>query len=108
MQIRGRHGGIYFKRDNSGQHIQKMPRVVRYTRSGVQGENVGNYSECGLVWAGVVALGLWVLWVAFAAAHWWMTKDKRRIKLTGWNWFVHYNMKRLADGLPPMLEPPDF
>jgi len=106
IQMRGRFGGVYFKHDRMGQHIQKMPRVVRYQRMGVQASNVGNFSDCSMIWKEVLTLAMLAAWALFALIHWWITKDDRKIKITGWNWFVHYNMKRLAEGKDPILWPP--
>ena len=105
--MRGQFGGVYFTSDSSGHHIQSMPRNVRYAREGQQQQNINNFTSLGLIWAGVVAIGLWVLWVAYAAVHWWITKRGDKVKLTGWNWFVHWNMKRLGEGEPPILIPPE-
>lgn len=107
IYMRGRLGGVYFKRDNSGQHVQAMPRTVRYQRVGAQGGNVGNFSECAGIWKEVLTLAMLAAWALFALIHWWITLDERKIKITGYNWFIHYNMKRLAEGKDPILWPPE-
>lgn len=107
IELRGRFGGVYFSRDSSGHHMSKMPRTVNYTRSGEQGDNVKAYSECANIWGAVLTGAMLAAWILFGLLWWWTTKDGRRVKLTGWNWFVHYNLRRIADNKDPILWPPD-
>lgn len=107
VSIRGQCGGVYFQRDLAGQQVRAMPRRIKYARVGMQGKNRDAFSAMNYL-AGIMAgLGYLILWVAYALRKWWKRKDGRRVKLTWWQWFVHFNMPRWVAGLPPMMKPPD-
>lgn len=117
IHIRGRFGGVYFKKSPDGQHVQAMPRVWNYTRSEAQqggwGEGssftsmgIKGYSGMAAIWM-MALLGFFsAAWAAYALVTWFTTKTGERKKITGYNWFVHYALRFPEAERPPFFEPP--
>lgn len=117
ISIRGRHGGVYFKKDHTGQHVQAWPRVIHgssLTRpagpavpSGTSRAGLSR-SWCALsgIWADVIVGTIALFWALVAGIWLWTTKKGDRVKLTNWNWFTHFNMPRYTTALPVYTEPP--
>lgn len=106
LELRGRFGGVYFKKDSAGQHIQAMPRTVRYTRTGIQGKGVAGFSMIAGLWALALVLAFIPAWIMFAFVFTWLTASGVYITLTCWNWFVHYNQYRALMDYNPYWAPP--
>ena len=117
LSIRGRCGGIYFKKDNYGQHIQTMPRAIR--KASMQGTielaghsrgnrlaYINSWTHIATIWAMKAAYIFLIGFLEMAEERTSdLTKSKGK-KLTGWNWFTHLNVPRVAEGLPPYTYPP--
>lgn len=106
LSIRGRYGGVYFKKDGPSQHIQAMPRIVKYTRSPLQSHSIGAYSGGAIIWAFVLVAAFSLLWFLFALAWLFRKKDKEPKKITGYNWYIHYHLTQPEDDAPPFWKPP--
>ncbi|GAH43658.1 unnamed protein product [marine sediment metagenome] len=106
VHIRGRYGGVYFKRGSPSQHIQAMPRHVNYARHGVQLRYTGAYTMMSFIWAMVLVAGFSLLWLAFALAWLFRKKGKEPKKISGYNWFIHYGLTREETDAPPFWKPP--
>ncbi len=104
--IRGRCGGVYFKKDGGVQHVQAMPRHVNYARHGVQLRYTNAYSAMALVWALVLVAGFALAWFAFALAWIFRKKGKEPKKISGYNWYVHFALTREETEAPPLWKPP--
>jgi hypothetical protein len=117
-EIRGRYGGVYFKKDRSGQHIQAMPKKYRQKKfdiltSGGQhvilpGPNAPPFvSFCGWFWAVVAAYGLAVSWAQFSETFLWIVPGANRlVKMSGYHWYMHFNITRAGSYLPLYMVPP--
>lgn len=117
LSISGRFGGVYFKKDNAGQHVQAMPRVVRYTRSAAQqGEfaqhspfastGIRGYSGSAAFWM-LALLGFYgALWLEFALTYYFTSEDRRRKKISAYNWYIYYALAFPECERPPFWKPP--
>lgn len=85
VSIHGKSGGNYFKSGSDGQHMQAMPRVVRYARSESQMFGIDGYSGMAALWQLALLGAFWAIWGAFALAHYFRGK-----RITGYNWYIHY------------------
>lgn len=117
ISMRGRFGGVYFKHDNAGQHIQAMPRVWNYTRSPAQMGSWGEGSPFMSVgirgYSG--AAGLWLLallaaysaaWALWSTYYYFARKDGEDRHLTGFNWYIYYALAFPECERPPFWKPP--
>ncbi|MCK5616905.1 hypothetical protein KAR91_84365 [Candidatus Pacearchaeota archaeon] len=115
--IRGRFGGVYFKSGPDGQHIQKMPRVWHYPRTpaqeGAWGHGSGFFSTGAKGFSGASALWMLALlgffgalWVTWALANLFITKEGGEKHITGYNWYIHYAMRFPEAERPPFWKPP--
>ena len=117
IEIRGRFGGVYFKKDNTGQHVQAMPRSVRkasmegpvirpHSPGGSRSAYTKSWTYVASMW-GILILTVYLpLWIAKTLG--WRHEDKKgnNVKLTPWGWFTHFNILRSAKGLPIYWRPP--
>lgn len=112
--MRGRFGGVYFKTGPDGQHVQVMPRSVRYNRSPLQRGAAGHlspfaatgiqgFSMAAYLFGLACIAAFSLLWAIFAGIYWFTTKTGEKKKITGYNWFIHY-----AEGYPEAHRPPLF
>lgn len=117
LSIHGRFAGMYFKKDNSGQHLQAWPRVWHYTRSpaqmGVSGlsgagtnHGISGFSTLSVLWHMALLIFFLGLWTAFAAANYFITKKGDERKMTNWDWFVHWGMFPEESDRAPFWKPP--
>lgn len=117
LELRGRFGGVYFKKDAAGQHIQAMPRHVRYTRSALQqggwgeespflGFGVSGFSGASSLWLLALLAFFGAAWAAYAIANKFRTKKGEEKGITGYNWFIHYALAYPEMHRPPFWEPP--
>jgi hypothetical protein len=117
--IRGRCGGVYFKKDSAGQHIQAMPRRVRKfsmespviwpsSPGGSRAAYIKSFTYVAGQWLGIAILyiPLLILWQMFAKKEDYKKGKKKPRKLNNRQWFVHYNVWRNAAGLPIYITPP--
>lgn len=115
--IRGRYGGVYFKKDHAGQHVQAWPRIINYPRSAAQegafgeGSPFGGFGAKGFSGAAafwmMALLGFYgALWAAWALANLFITKDDEPKRITGYNWYIHYAMRFPETERPPFWKPP--
>lgn len=104
--VHGRYGGVYFKKDPSGQHIQAMPKIVDYPRVGVQGLNRDGYSTMAALWHLVLIAGFHLAWSLFGAAHLFTTKSGEKKRLSGYSWYVHYWLLFPEEERLPYWKPP--
>lgn len=106
VSIRGRFGGVYFKTDPNGQHIQAMPHNVKYPRSTFQMAGINAWTGMSGFWMlALLTFGM-ALWVAYAAIHFFTTKTGEKKKITSWNWYVHYAMRFPESEGMPFWKPP--
>jgi hypothetical protein len=123
--IRGRYGGIYYKKDNAGQHVQAMPRHVYNTFGGTLSAPVGGtktqriinilaFTKAARAWASLV--GTLVVAGFGNIAELWLSPKKNSLykKLNAYQWWLLFNVMRIAKDLPPytlpprkLLDPPD-
>lgn len=106
VSIRGRCGGVYFKQGSDGQHIQVMPRHVKYARHGYQLAYTNQYTVMSILWALILIAGFVLIWIAFALAWLFSKRGKEPKRITGYNWYVHYGLTREETDAPPFWKPP--
>ncbi|GAI82275.1 unnamed protein product [marine sediment metagenome] len=117
LTIRGRFGGVYFKKDPGGQHVQAMPRVVRYARSPAQvgefGEKhsfsssgIQGYSGACALWQMALLAFFGAAWAAYGLFFWFVGEDGEKKKATGFNWFLYYALAFPECERPPFWQPP--
>lgn len=115
--IKGRQGGIYWKRDPNGQHIQAMPRVWNYTRSpaqigrasffeGLPGFGIAGYSGAATMWLAALCAFFAAAWAIFAVGYYFYRIGKEPKKISGYNWYMHYALAFPDAGRPPLWKPP--
>lgn len=128
IDMRGKFGGVYFKRGTDGQHVQALPRRVRYTTwpnsgaqergilkaktrgfgSGLKGflNGVGMFSAMAGIWLAILLLAMGVLWSGFALHNLYVDKTGRGKKISGYNWFMHFALAGEGGNQLPFWKPP--
>ena len=106
ISIRGRSGGVYFKKGRDSQHIQAMPRHVNYTHTGAQGEGINMFSAMAGYWMMALLAFFGAVWAAYAVAHIFYKAGKEPKKISGYNWFIYYAMMFPETVRPPFWKPP--
>ena len=117
ISIHGRFGGVYFKKDNSGQHIQAMPRRCRKAnmrfpityggfRLGNRAANISSFSFCSGLWFLALLAFFAAAWATYALINAFREEDGQEKHITGYNWFIHYGMMFPETERPPFWEPP--
>lgn len=118
ISIHGRFGGVYFKAGKDGQHIQAMPRIVKYVRSPAQIGSawtptspamggIAGYTQAAALWIAVLVASAAYLWIAFAALYLFIKGRDKPKKITGYNWYIHYALAYPELGRPPYWKPPN-
>jgi hypothetical protein len=95
LSLRGRFGGVYFKHDNAGQHIQSMPRGIHRAQFGSRSLYNRIFSECLYRWKALLLTVMAVFWYEFAKREFFTKKDGIKVRLPPGYWFNHYNVKRI-------------
>lgn len=99
-EIRGKFGGVYFKKDTSGQHIQSQARHVIRPASGLQGPMLKSFTFVSNL-AKLFNTSQIAIWYNFAM---WMYSIGW--SLINWRmWFLQANVKRNARGLEIKYDP---
>lgn len=115
--IRGRFGGVYFKKDNAGQHIQAMPRSIRKVSmtspvippespGGSRAAGINGFTAASIIGVLIMATIYLIMWTAYAISKWYITKRNEKKRLDARKWFLHFNIMRCAKNLPPYTMPP--
>jgi hypothetical protein len=104
--IRGRFGGTYFTHSRYGQQSKSFPRVIRSPLRTASNINILGFTGLKAIAALLAILYLLAGWVFFAGQWMHETEKNRLIKMSWWNWFVHFNLMRVINGLPAFLEAP--
>jgi hypothetical protein len=120
-EIRGQVGGVYFKKDLSGNHLVPMPSNYRHhcwDKPPVFANSPG-VSASGTAVSFTGCANIWILIIAgvFALYSWWfdtiiawdshISKPPKKIK-NPYLWFNHFNAPRLQQGLPAYTCPPIY
>ncbi len=117
ISMRGRFGGVYFKKSPDGQHVQAMPRVWNYTRSAAQiggwGEGspfmstgIKGYSGAAAFWLAAL-LGFYAAyWAIFGLCYLFYKTGKEPKKISGYNWYIYYALAFPECERPPFFQPP--
>lgn len=106
VEVRRRFGGVYFRTDPKGQHIQAMPRHVKRAESAAWGMGRDMWSMGTGIWLMALLLYYGVLWTLFAASNYFTDKRGERKRITGFNWYMHYAMRFPETQQPPFWKPP--
>jgi hypothetical protein len=114
----GQFGGVYFHTDRAGLHIAAMPRSIR--KASMEGPIIYKHSPRGsramyiLIFTAMttpykqlIKLGLALAWALAAQAYKYYDRNGDQVKLTVWSLFLHFNMPRAAQELPPYSIPPE-
>lgn len=103
VEIRGRFGGVYFKKNPTGQHIQAMPRHVRSPIQASRQKGISCFTNLSNAYA-MFKVGEAAAWIAFALA----MKAAGYTDLNGRQWFIKKNMNCCMQGKQIEYDPPDF
>jgi len=117
ISIRGRFGGVYFKKSPDGQHIQAWPRLVNYTRSPAQrggfgpfspflGFGIEGYSGSAALWLAALIATFGAAWAAYAIAYVFSKPGKEGKHISGYNWYIYYALAFAECEHPPFWKPP--
>jgi hypothetical protein len=117
LSLRGQYGGMYFKNDNIGLHLQSMPRSIRKASmehgtsipsgsDGWRGFMAGSFSSCAWEWWLMVAAGVVLLWVAFGDEWILQYGAEQGRTLNDFQWHMHFNVPRKAKQWPLWWRPP--
>lgn len=117
VSIHGKFGGVYFKKDNSGQHVQSFPRSIRKLSmkkstlitgfSDIRAGNISSFSTAAAWWVMLIAGAIfYVLYKAFSLEWEYQLREGGTIILPPYQWFMHFNATRPRRKLPPMAIPP--
>ena len=106
VTIRGRCGGNYFKHSPDGQHIQAMPRHVKFAHSEARMFGVKGMSFASPIWMLALIAGYAIAWAGFAAYHYFTSETSGPHRISGYNWYIHYAMIFPETERPPMWRPP--
>lgn len=115
--IHGSCGGVYFKKDSSGQHIQAMPRSIRKismespviapSSPGSRAAWIAATSDAAWAWLIVAALGFLPYWKDFMDAYLYEgNTGLGQKRISHYNWFMHFNISRKARRKIPWIRPP--
>lgn len=106
VEIRNRFGGVYFKKGPDGQHVQAMPRHVKYQQSEIQFGGTSGFSSATWLW-GLALLGWFAsLWAAYALLYWFTKEEREPKRISGYNWYIYYAMQFPEAERPPFWKPP--
>lgn len=105
--LRGRCGGVYFKTQRGKILIQAMPRHVKYAHPPAQSVGIGAYTDMSAIWMMALLGAFWAAWQLFALVHLFTDKRGEKKNITGYNWFLHFNMLFPEEIRPPMWKPPN-
>jgi hypothetical protein len=119
VSIRGRFGGTYFKTTAGIIQQQAAPRHVKNTFGGTATPPELRIAKSRLAYINswtkktkdwlLLASVLWYfaeVWQNFADANDAKNKRGKKTKPTGYNWWMKFNVKRDAEGLPDYTVPP--
>lgn len=117
ISIRGKLGGVYFKTDPNGQHVQAMPRAIRkasmerprgwsWNPGGTRAENINMFSCMAAFWMMALVGSFFIAWGLVAAAAWFTGRDGTKKRLSGYCWYMYYAMQFPEAVRPPFWEPP--
>lgn len=106
FEAHGTFGGVYFKRDQYGQHIQAMPRIPSRFSNHKMPVRLMAWTACFTHWKILMTLILLTYWTNFAYEYLYTDRKGNRKKLSNSQWFAHFNVNRIVDELPPYTTPP--
>lgn len=106
LSIRGRFGGVYFKTGKPGQHIQAMPRIVKYTRSPLQTQSITGYSGAACFWIMALVAYFALDWAVFGASYLFAKPGKKAKRISGYCWYIHYALTFPETDEPHFWGPP--
>jgi len=99
-------GGVYFRKDAGGQHIQARPRHVNYAHTVPQSPGIGGFSSASAIWLMACLAWFGASWVAYALIFYFTTNRGERKQITGYNWFIHYALMFPEADRPAFWKPP--
>lgn len=103
IEIRGKFGGVYFKKNPASQHVQAMPRHVHSGRYGRGSKGISCFTAVSNEYKMLPPPSI-IAWIAFAAA----MKAAGYKPLNGRQWFIKKNMQCCINGHELTYDPPDF
>ena len=117
VSMHGKFAGVYFKHDNTGQHIQKCPRHVRGAvqfsestfgppHSFSFSSGIKHFSGCALLWLMALCSFYVASWITYAALHFLRKKNGKKQKMTGYLWYMYYAMMLPETTVQPYWKPP--
>ncbi|MBA7634548.1 hypothetical protein ES703_42134 [subsurface metagenome] len=104
--ISGSVGGSVFSRDASGLHLVSPPRSV-HKASPLQTRRRRAFITADHAWRQVYDSGYTELWNLDAKRHPTQNRVGDTITLSGYQWFMHFNIYRAYNNVPCILLPPE-
>jgi hypothetical protein len=116
-EIRGKFGGVYFKKDSAGQHIQAMPRHVYNTFGGwisppphmppmPRMEYLSSFTAVAEKYAFLAIYLLILAWLKYATENKSNKGKSKGKKIDARKWYLRHNVHRARLGLPLYDVPP--
>lgn len=107
VEINGKSGGVVWRRDTCGQHIQKIPLQLNREPSPTQKIRRRCFRKLYDYWAGVLSDASREIWRRYADRHPRHNKKGEVIFWCGYHWWIHFNMEPCRKGEPIFLTPPE-
>jgi len=106
IDISGKYNGAIYSRDKSGLHMIAPPVRKDRTPSEAQQLRRKAFQHIINLWYNELAVETANEWGRWASTHPEENKLSEQVYWTGLGWFLHFNINRRIDNLPPVLEPP--
>lgn len=117
VDIKGKMGGIYFSRDNSGLHIRAMPRnwrkqsfstpmIMKNSPKGSRAAYIKSFTVITKFYAAAAISAAIIDWIKFASEWEYIDQNGKKKKLSWWQWFIKFGIDRAVSNYWPMIRPP--
>jgi len=107
VDIEGKSGGVVWRSDSCGAHVQKLP--VQWHREPTPKQL--KVRKCWRLmwrfWRESIDDVTLQLWSEYGKTHSRHNKKGELIKWSGWFWFAHFNMPRCLKEEEPLYAPPN-
>jgi hypothetical protein len=107
-EIEGKFGGVIFRHDQCGPHIQAYPRIIDKTPSQEQRIRRNAFDLLNNFWTLYSNKYTTDLWWYYAMEHPKKTSKGKVYFMEPRQAFFSYNINRVVSGLEPEIEPPFF
>lgn len=106
--IEGKSGGVIYRKDQCGPHMQAAPRKVKQEPTPDQEARLRAFRICTGYMRENATEHFVYCWSHYAIFHPKVTKKGKIIPLTWWQIFISYNINRVIAGEPIAQLPPGY